>query len=723
MNQNICYNCGGEFVERGGKLVCLYCGTIKPENVSGEELTLLYTAYQRLRLADFSDAEQEFDDIIRRHPKNAQAYWGRLLAKYGIKYEEDYDGTKIPSCYAASIESVFDALDYKKALELADKDNREVFREHAEYIERCRRDWIEEASREKPYDIFISYKDSDKERGLRRTEDSVAMQDLYVQLVQRGYRVFFSHESLRGISGKKFEPYIFNALSTAKVMIVYGSKPEYINSTWVKNEWTRYLKRMRAGEKENGSLLVAYEGFAPMELPGALSSLQCLDASEKRFYTDLFAAVERILSGNRPVEKASAPMASAVHDPSCKHNPVIIPANPPTCTEDGTTEGEYCPLCGEMLKKFEVIPATGHRFGDWYIAKAASCTENGLHERSCANCGKKETKAIPSRGGHIPGQWTTVTEPAPGKAGQKAKKCIVCGAHVEEEAIPALPASSSVKVENQRQTVPTVAALQGLEYKVNEDGKTCSITGQGTCTDKDILIPEEIDGYRVTNIITETIQSGRYISGFDKSITSVIIAGSVTSIGICAFSDCTSLASVVISDSVTSIGRGAFSGCTSLASVEIPDSVTSIGDGAFFHCNSLLSIEIPDGVTSIGDKAFSGCTSLTSVVIGDSVTSIGICAFSDCTSLASVEIPNSVTSIGYGAFRGCESLTSVVIPNSMTSIGWEAFSDCTSLASFRYDGTKKQWDNINLSEGWHRDSAIRSVKCLKEKGLFKTVKV
>jgi hypothetical protein len=88
MNQNICYNCGGEFVNRGGKLVCLYCGTVKPENISGEELTLLYTAFQRLRIADFSDAEQEFDDIIRRHPRNAQAYWGRLLARYGIKYED-----------------------------------------------------------------------------------------------------------------------------------------------------------------------------------------------------------------------------------------------------------------------------------------------------------------------------------------------------------------------------------------------------------------------------------------------------------------------------------------------------------------------------------------------------------------------------------------------------------------------------------------------------------
>lgn len=655
MNQNICYNCGGEFVNRGGTLVCHYCGTVKPENISGEELTLLYTAFQRLRIADFSDAEQEFDDIIRRHPRNAQAYWGRLLTRYGIKYEDDYDGTKIPSCYAASIESVFDASDYKRALELADADNREVFREHAEYIERCRRDWIKEASREEPYDIFISYKDSDKERGIKRTEDSVTMQDLYVQLVQRGYRVFFSHESLRGISGKKYEPYIFNALSTAKVMIVYASNPEYIKSTWVKNEWTRYLKRMRAGEKTNGSLLVAYEGFSPMELPGTLASLQCLDASEKRFYTDLFEAIERILSEGS-VKNKSETVTNTSQNPHCNHKPIPIPGNPPTCTEDGSTEGAYCPLCGEMLKKIEVIPATGHRFSDWQIAKPASCTEDGEHARTC-HCGARETKKIPARGTHIPGQWTTVKEATEYAEGLKVKKCVVCGEHTAEEKISKLPV---MKVENKKLPASSnMKTSQGLAYKVNADGKTCSVTGQGTCKDKKIVIPETIGSYRVTSIY------GGIISGFDKNITSVVIG----------------------------------------------DSVTSIGERAFSYCKSLASVVIGDSVTSIGDFAFDGCTSLASVVIGNSVTSIGDLAFSCCKSLASVKIPDSVTSIGIGAFYGCTRLASTVIPDSVTSIGKSAFKDCTSLSDFRYAGSKAQWDKIiKLGSDWNRISAIGKIQ-------------
>ena len=316
MNQNICYNCGGEWISRGGRLVCAHCGSYKPAEITGEELTLLYTAFQKLRLAEFYEAEQEFDDIIQRYPRNAQAYWGRLMARYGIKYEEDYDGARIPTCYATSIESIFAASDYKKAMECADTETRAVFKEHASYIERVRKEWVEKAKKEKPYDIFICYKDSDLARGVKRTRDSFTMQDLYIYLTNKGYRVFFSHETLREKTGEKYEPYIFNALSTAKIMLVYGSDPDYINATWVKNEWTRYKKRMQAGEKKLNSLLVAYEGFSPNELPLALSSTQCFDATDRRFYSDLTDKIEEILFEKNSVK-------TILHKPTAPKQPAL----------------------------------------------------------------------------------------------------------------------------------------------------------------------------------------------------------------------------------------------------------------------------------------------------------------------------------------------------------------------------------------------------------------
>ena len=115
--------------------------------------------------------------------------------------------------------------------------------------------------------------------------------------------------------------------------------------------------------------------------------------------------------------------------------------------------------------------------------------------------------------------------------------------------------------------------------------------------------------------------------------------------------------------------------------VVIPEGVTSIGVWAFKDCSSLASVVIPNGVTSIGDEAFSHCRSLTSVVIPEGVTSIGKQAFWDCSSLTSVVIPESVTSIGDEAFSYCKSLTGVVIPEGVKIIGKKAFAECDELCT------------------------------------------
>ena len=192
--------------------------------------------------------------------------------------------------------------------------------------------------------------------------------------------------------------------------------------------------------------------------------------------------------------------------------------------------------------------------------------------------------------------------------------------------------------------------------------------------------------------------------------TEYTIPNSVTTIGDCAFSGCSSLTSVTIPDSVTTIGNYAFRECSSLTGVTIPDSVTTIGWWAFLDCRSLTSVTIPESVTTIGERAFIDCSSLqefngkfasedgrclivdgvlnsfapaglTEYTIPDSVTEIGDSVFHWCESLTSVTIPDSVTTIGDWAFNGCSSLTSVTIGDSVTTIGDSAFWDCSSLTS------------------------------------------
>ena len=215
---------------------------------------------------------------------------------------------------------------------------------------------------------------------------------------------------------------------------------------------------------------------------------------------------------------------------------------------------------------------------------------------------------------------------------------------------------------------------EGLEFTLKNDGNSYSVTGIGTCTDTELVIPSTYNGLLVTSI-------DEYAFNYCPSLTSVVIPDSVTSIDKGAFYYCTSLTSIVIPNSVTSISEYAFYYCTSLTSIVIPNSVTSIGEMAFCDCALLTSVVIPNSVTIIDNGAFANCYSLTSVVIPDSVTSIGDWAFSDCYSLTSVVIPNSVTSISYFAFGNCSSLTNIVIPDSVTSIGEDAFVSCASLTS------------------------------------------
>lgn len=164
-----------------------------------------------------------------------------------------------------------------------------------------------------------------------------------------------------------------------------------------------------------------------------------------------------------------------------------------------------------------------------------------------------------------------------------------------------------------------------------------------------------------------------------KSIQTVQMPNSVTSIGSSAFCDCTSLTRLTMSDCVTSIGEEAFCYCSSLASLTIPDSVTSIERATFGDCSSLTCVTIPDSVTSIGSAAFHGCSALGILQIPNSVTSIRSHAFYGCSSLTSLTLPDSVISIGDNAFSGCSSLTCLTVPRSIKWIGRSAFHHCSSL--------------------------------------------
>ena len=300
-----CKMCGGDLVIEPGATVaeCEYCGSRQTVPTADNEKKLtLFARANRLRAAcEFDKAAGVYESIVAEFPQEAEAYWGLVLCKYGIEYVDDpATGRKIPTCHRSSFESVLDDGNFDQAQENADVVARKVYREEAKQIEELRKGIIEVSAKEEPYDIFICYKETD-EKG-DRTLDSVLAQDIYDALTEKGYRVFFSRITLEDKLGQEYEPYIFAALNSAKIMLAVGTDYEYYNAVWVKNEWSRYLMLMAKDRTKH--LIPCYKNIDAYDMPKEFAKLQAQDMGKVGAMQDLLRGIEKILPKQQPVTVA-----------------------------------------------------------------------------------------------------------------------------------------------------------------------------------------------------------------------------------------------------------------------------------------------------------------------------------------------------------------------------------------------------------------------------------
>lgn len=298
---NKCNTCGGPVVRDGNYYVCEYCRN-KWEIDSMEDVHAVdrANAWASLRDGDFERSAELFENIILKEPNGHEAYWGRALAVGGITYVTDLDEhKKVPTCNNITEDSFLNGKDVKNAIKNAPSDIAETYKTQATQIDKIRVEWLEKARKEPAYDVFICFKDSDREHGISRTQDSYDAHELYNALTGEGYRVFFSRVSLRDKVSEQYEPYIYNAIKTAKVMIVFGEKPEYFNAVWLKNEWNRFKLRIEKGEKHKNSLVVVYKNLDPADLPVVLKSRQCMNAGDITFLQDLLRHIKRVVDDSK----------------------------------------------------------------------------------------------------------------------------------------------------------------------------------------------------------------------------------------------------------------------------------------------------------------------------------------------------------------------------------------------------------------------------------------
>ena len=365
-----CKMCGGDLMVNEGTSVCEceYCGSMQTvPSIDDEKKMTLFNRANRLRFnCEFDKAAGVYESIVAEFPEEAEAYWGLVLCKYGIEYVDDPStAKKIPTCHRSSFDSVMDDKDFEMVMEYSDPVSRRVYREEAKQFENIRRGIIEISGKEEPYDIFICYKETD-ENG-ERTLDSVLAQDIYDALTDKGYRVFFSRVTLEDKLGQEYEPYIFAALHSAKIMLAVGTDYEYYNAVWVKNEWSRYLKLIAAGEKK--TLIPCYKDIDAYDMPKEFARLQAQDLGKVGAMQDLMRGIEKII-GSKQGKMTETQIASQT-----------IPANPSVNSflkrvqlfleeKDWEKATEYCE------KVLDIDPENGKAYiGELLVALQVSSIE------------------------------------------------------------------------------------------------------------------------------------------------------------------------------------------------------------------------------------------------------------------------------------------------------------------------------------------------------------
>ena len=292
-----CKMCGGdiEVVEGSNIGKCLYCkSTMTLPSVDNEKLLNLYNRANNLRLSnEFDKAYGVYETILEIDENQLEAHWGLILCRYGVEYVDDpKTKKKMITCHRTKYESVLTDPDYKIIISKAYGEALNIYKEEAKTISNIQKKALEISNNEEDYDIFICYKEGDINGD--RTPDSVIAQDIYNKLTDLNYKVFFARITLADKLGEEYEPYIFSALNSSKIMLVVGTNADNLNSVWVKNEWSRYLDLIK--NKKKKVLIPVYSKMDAYELPEEFSMLQALCIDKVGSMQDLITAVGKIIN-------------------------------------------------------------------------------------------------------------------------------------------------------------------------------------------------------------------------------------------------------------------------------------------------------------------------------------------------------------------------------------------------------------------------------------------
>lgn len=295
----VCKVCGGAIVKTADGFVCDSCGTpVSQMNLDDEKkIESINRANEARRTFDFDEAIRAYTQLLANNPKDAEVHWQLALSKFGIEDvpERLPDGRiqYVPTIHRLRFESFDKDENYKNAMKYADDNALGYYMTQGKKITAIQNKLMDLVRNEKDYDVFISFKAEDAEGN--RSEDSLIAQEIYEQLTKNGIKTFFSRISLQNVVGEEYEPHIFSALNSSKVMILVATDLSYINYGWVKNEWTRFLDLMDQDSSNTKTLIPVYKHLPKEVLPSRIPMRESVDYSNKDALLEIVHGVSNLL--------------------------------------------------------------------------------------------------------------------------------------------------------------------------------------------------------------------------------------------------------------------------------------------------------------------------------------------------------------------------------------------------------------------------------------------
>ena len=675
--------------ENDREVLCPWCGTLQalPRGLANPDRARLFErANHQFRNGDFERAKTSYERILDSDPTDAEAYWSLVLCRFGVEYVVD-EGKYVSTIRRMPIGgSIYSDEDYKSAIHYATDAQAQFYECEAARINEIQAGFYALFNREMHYDAFICYKNDGTDAQIAR--------HLYELLSSEGVHTFFAAETLKNIAGAQYEPHVFAALNSARVMIVVATKRENLESNWVKNEWNRFLSLMRSHPEK--LLIPVYQDMRPEDLPSDFCHLQALDLSDFSTGIRLIKLIRACLNLTPAPERqnraktAEKAEQKTENDGAAKSGASVQPV-PPTPAQPPKQQVQPTP----------VQPP------------------------------RQQVQPTPVQPPKQQVQSTPVQQPRPRGVLSKARFREFYMANYEKTTEICFLDSNCVEFDQKRAT--DLSEAQNRSVLAYMQGNTLRILGSGgvrapkDCSELFTGRKETKDGSE--KFVSEYLRQITFQNYFDTSDTismssmfegcslltkldlSHFDTSNVTSMR-AMYWNCTSLTMLDVSSFDTSNVmdmRCMFGGCSSLASLDVSgfdtSNVTGM-HGMFAGCSSLVSLDVSGFDTSnVTDmnRMFAGCSFLILLDVShfdtSNVTNMWN-MFANCSSLISLDVSSfdtsNVTNM-LGMFTHCSSLTSLDVSRFDTSKVTDMcsmFGVCSSLTSLDVSG----FDTSNVTD-------------------------